>query len=324
MLSTVRHPQPSSPPQIASDGPLCLVLNTASGHGAAGDATAAVEAACRAVGRPLQLFPIDKRHPPPQQARAAVAAAQASGGIVGVAGGDGTINTVAQATLGSGCAFGVLPQGTFNYFARNHGIPTEIEGALRVLLAEAPQPVQVGLINDRVFLVNASLGIYAQLLEDREAFKSRYGRNRLVALGAALRTLASQHRPWDLRLNWGGEVKAMRTASLFVGNNALQFEQVGVAEGEALHGGSLVAVLVKPMNRLARIGLLLRGAASRLDDAETVETLSFRSLEVAPQRGALRRRVKVATDGEVAYMQMPLAFRVAPEPLWLIRPRAAR
>ncbi|APW39254.1 diacylglycerol kinase [Rhodoferax koreense] len=303
-------------------GPLCLVLNAASGHGEAGAAVAEIEQACAAAGRTLQVFAIDKRHPPQQQAGAAVAAAQAGGGIVGVAGGDGTINTVAQATLGSGCAFGVLPQGTFNYFARNHGIPTEMEGALRVLLSQPPQPVQVGLVNDRVFLVNASLGVYAQLLEDREAFKSRYGRNRFVAFGAALRTLFGQHRPWDLRLAWGGEVHSLRTASLFVGNNALQFEQVGVAEGEALEGGSLVAVLVRPMHRLARLGLLLRGAASRLDDAEKVQTLSFRSLDVAPSRGALRRRVKVATDGEVGFMQMPLRFRVAPEPLWLIRPPA--
>ena len=315
-------PPPTSPPS-GSSGPVCLVVNARSGKGGAGQARDAVQQACNAAGRGLQVFAIDERHPADAQARAAVAAAQASTGVVAVAGGDGTINTAAQATLGSGCAFGVLPQGTFNYFARNHGIPTTLEGALEVLMTAAPQPVQVGLVNERVFLVNASLGIYAQLLEDREAFKSRYGRNRLVALGAALSTLVSQHRPWNLDLQWGGERHALRTASLFVGNNALQFEQVGVAEGEALGGGELVAVAVRPMGRLARVGLLLRGAMSRLDDAEAVETMSFRALTVAPVAGALRRRVKVAADGEVSWMQMPLRFRVAPEPLWLIKPAAA-
>ncbi|MDB5850804.1 MAG: diacylglycerol kinase, partial [Rhodoferax sp.] len=241
------------------------------------------------------------------------------------AGGDGTINTVAAATLGSGCALGVLPQGTFNYFARNHHIPTADNGALDMLMGRVPQavrPVQVGLVNDRVFLVNASLGLYAQLLEDRETYKTRYGRNRLVALGAAVLTLVRRHRPWNLRLAWRGETQSLRTASLFVGNNALQFEQVGVAEGEALETGALAAVLVRPMGRLARLGLLLQGAASRLDAAEQVETLSFRSLHVAPVQGG-RRRVKVAADGEVDWMQMPLHFRVAPEPLWLIK-RAAQ
>ena len=313
-------------PRIAADAPLFLVLNTGSGTGAANDALAALRHACAHAGRGLSTFPIDRRHRPETQARAAVAAARAAGGIVVVAGGDGTINTVAEATLGSGCAFGVLPQGTFNYFARNHGIPTDTAGAVAALLrnpAEDLCAVQVGQVNQRVFLVNASLGLYARLLEDREVYKARFGRNRLVALAAALRTLVQQHRPWNLRLAWRGEMLVRRTASLFVGNNALQFEQVGVAEGEALQAGELAAVLVEPMGRLARLGLLLRGAASRLDAAEKVETLSFRSLHVEPAAGARSRRVKVAADGEVRWMQMPLHFRVAAEPLWLIKPPAS-
>jgi len=35
------------------------------------------------------------------------------------------------------------------------------------------------------------------------------------------------------------------------------------------------------------------------------------------------RRVKVATDGEIAWAEMPLLFRVSPEPLWLVRPDVA-
>ena len=49
--------------------------------------------------------------------------------------------------------------------------------------------MQVGLLNDRPFLVNASLGLYPQLLEDREAFKQKFGRSRLVALWSGLVTL---------------------------------------------------------------------------------------------------------------------------------------
>jgi diacylglycerol kinase family enzyme len=54
----------------------------------------------------------------------------------------------------------VLPQGTFNYFSRTHGIPLDTTDATRALLAGMIRPVQVGLLNDRVFLVNASLGLY--------------------------------------------------------------------------------------------------------------------------------------------------------------------
>ena len=307
-------------PVLAPDAPIFLVLNAKSGKGEAMNAREIIERGCTAAGRTLHTFPIDKRHRPQQQARAAVAAAQAAGGIVAVAGGDGTINATAQAVLGSGCAFGVLPQGTFNYFGRNHGIPTDVEGALEVLLHAQPQAVQVGLVNERVFLVNASMGLYAALLEDRETYKSQYGRNRLVALAAALLTLVRGHRPWTLRLSWKDEVQELRTTSLFVGNNALQFEDIGVTDGEAVEHGALAGVLVRPRGVLSQLGLVLNGFLRKLDRDDDVQTLSFRSLTVEPTRGSRRRSVKVAADGEIERMEMPLQFRVAPEPLWLIKP----
>lgn len=55
---------------------------------------------------------------------------------------------------------GVVQQGTFNYFARTHGIPVDLADAVRHLLRAVPSPVQVAGINQRVFLVNASLGLY--------------------------------------------------------------------------------------------------------------------------------------------------------------------
>lgn len=81
----------------------------------------------------------------------AVSRARQANGIVVAAGGDGAINAVAQATLGSGCAFGVLSQGIFNYFSRTHGIPADTVQGMQVLLREPAQPVQAGLVNNRGF-----------------------------------------------------------------------------------------------------------------------------------------------------------------------------
>ncbi len=122
---------PSHTPDLAPDATLFIVLNAGSAkhapapvqrRGRAGlrrDGAATTTSSCVEAPGQLQAF-----------AREAVERARANGGIV-VAGGDGTINAVAQATLGSGCVFGVLPQGTFNYFSRTHGIPAENEAALR-------------------------------------------------------------------------------------------------------------------------------------------------------------------------------------------------
>jgi diacylglycerol kinase family enzyme len=187
-------------------------------------------------------------------------------------------------------------------------------------------PVQVGTVNGHVFLVNASLGLYPVLLEDRETFKSRFGRSRWIALGAACMTLLRGHRQLRLRIDQGGEVREVRTPTLFVGNNRLQLEQVGLQLGEgagaqpprALDAGSIAAVMLKPISTWAMAGLMLRGALGTLGDADTVESFAFSHMVVKPRL----RKIKVAFDGEVTRMRTPLEFRVAPQPLYLLKPTA--
>ena len=305
---------------VPADAPFVIVLNVGSGRGDSDAARAEIERVLSEAGRRWRLHTVE--HPErlrPTAARA-VAEAREQGGVVVAAGGDGTINAVAQAALGSGCPFGVLPQGTFNYFSRSHGIPSDTVEATRLLLNARPSPVQVGLVNDRVFLVNASLGLYPQLLEDREAWKQQFGRSRLVALGAGLATLLRWHRQLRLRLELPGGVRSIRTPTLFVGNNRLQLEQIGIEQARALEDGRLAAITLRPVGTLAMLALLVRGALGRLGEADQVISQGFTRMSVQPALPYGRPRAKVATDGEVLWMRAPLVFRVAPEPLWLLKP----
>lgn len=308
-------------PALAPDPPLFIVFNPGSGRGDAEEVRTTVEAACRDHGRACHWFLVGGQARPPALAAQAVAAARAAGGIVVAAGGDGTLNAVANVALPAGCAFGVLPQGTFNYFGRDHGIPTDTAEAIAALLAGRPRAEQAGLVNDRLFLVNASLGLYARALADREAAKARFGRSRVVAAFAALGTLLRGFRPWPLHLVGSGHDHLLRTPTLFVGNNALQFEQVGVAEGETVEQGSgLTAIAPLAVSRLGMLRLMARAAFGRLDDDPGVQTFSFTELRAEGVGRRWPRRVRVAVDGEVTRMAMPLVFRVAPQPLWLVAP----
>lgn len=300
--------------------PVFVVFNIGSGHGDSAAVRAVIEAACADAGRELHLSVVDDPKRITEIADDAVARARQADGIVVAAGGDGTINAVAQATLGSGCAFGVVPQGTFNYFSRTHAIPADPQDAMRVVLNGQAQSVQVGLVNDRVFLVNASLGLYPKLLEDREAWKARFGRSRLVAFAAGLTTLLSGQRSLRLRFESQGQARDVRTPTLFVGNNALQLEQLGLPEARVIEAGELAAVALMPVGRLSMLWLLLRGAFGQLGDADKVVNFSFRHLTVNQAKTGRARRIKVATDGEIAWLPLPLEFRVSPEPLLLMRP----
>jgi diacylglycerol kinase family enzyme len=306
---------------IDSSAPFFIVFNAGSGHDDASVTRTTIETVL--AGREHHVMLVEDTSRLPHVSAQAVARAQAENGVVVAAGGDGTINAVAQAVLGSGCPFGVLPQGTFNYFSRSHGIPSDTAEALRVLLNSRAYPVQVGLVNDRVFLVNASLGLYPKLLEEREAYKQSYGRNRLVAWWAGIMTLLHEHRPMRIHVEHGDQPYELRTLMVFVSNNRLQLERIGFPEAKAVEQGLLVGTVLKPVATLTLLQLMLRGALGQLSDAEHVVSFLFRQITVVPALLYGRSRIKVAMDGEVTLLKAPLRFRVAPEALYLLKPEVA-
>jgi len=295
-----------------------IIVNARSGRRDAEGKCAVIREVLDAAGSRYQLHVVKDARKLRDTAERVVQDARRDGGAVVIAGGDGSINTVAQAVLGSGCVFGVLPQGTFNYFGRTHGIPEDLAEATRALLISEVNPVQVGLLNNRLFLVNASLGLYPKLLEDREYYKRQLGRHRLVALWSALVTLWRSHRILRVRIEGEGAGRDIVTQTVFVGNNALQLEQVGIPLAQHLENGRLAVVTLKPVGPMAMIGLMLRGAFGKLDEADSVVSFAARELTVKP-KFVLSAWTKVATDGEIFWLRAPLKFKVASEPLLLLK-----
>ena len=302
--------------------PCFLVQNAGSGRREPALAREALERELAAAGRRLRCWEVSDGTALERAAREAVDAACAEAGVVIVAGGDGTINSVVAVALGRGCLVGVLPQGTFNFFARTHGIPAETDAAIRIAMGSVVRPVSIGQVNDRIFLVNASLGLYPQLIEDREGYYARQaGRRRLVALWAGLGTLLREHRQLRLRLEKDGRLlRDIRTPTVFVGNNRLQLEEIGIPEAGDVESGRLAVITLRPVGTLQMLGLLVQGALGRLGDADNVISFSAEELTVRPARRYGMARAKVAIDGEVGWMATPLHFRVAPERLPLLVP----
>ena len=305
--------------ETARHGPLFIVFNGGSGHLDADEEKQTISRVLQDGGREFEFLQCEGSESIDALARRAVGLAKSRNGVVVAAGGDGTINAVANAVLGSGCPFGVIPQGTFNYFGREHAISQDSSRAAQVLLRGRLAPVQAGKINGRLFLINASVGLYPKLLEDREAWKQQFGRSRFVAFLSGMATLLKARGQLDLRIESAGQATSLRTPTLFVGNNRLQLAQAGIdaQQANAVGHGQLAAVAVRPIGTLALFGLLLRGVLGRIGEAENIRSFSFRRLTVTPRR---MKRIKVATDGEIVWMQTPLVFEVAPEPLLLLVP----
>lgn len=306
--------------------PLHFVINAASGSQDVETKCEVIKATLAAYGRQGELQvcrPADLQ----RVATAAAAAAKARNAAVVAVGGDGSLSTIAQAAHAAGCAMGVIPYGTFNYFARTHHIPTDPAAAMQLLMTAQPGPVQVASINDRLFLVNASLGIYPELLQDRELFKARFGRSRWVALVAGFITLLRAQRRLHLRIEMGATARDVQTLTLFVGNNPLQLAQLGAEPADTLPGtpghGSMAALMLMPIGTLAMVKLMLQGAMGRLGEAAGVESFEFHHMVVRPRLAPGRKEVMVAFDGEVARLRTPIHIRVVEKPLYLLQAPAA-
>ena len=306
-------------PQLRGDETFYIVLNTGSGKHQGSEVQDCIRKVLNAAGRQFELIEVKGGANLAVAAKQAVELARANKGVVVAAGGDGTLNAVSNAVLGTGLPFGILPQGTFNYFGRTYGISQNTETATQNLLDSVIEPVQVGMLNGKVFLVNASLGLYPTLLEDREAYKQRYGRSRWVALWSALVTLFRAHRQLSVQLDFEGSTRSLQTQTIVIGNNALQLEHIGVDQQVELQRDHLVAMTAKPLSTLALYGLVARGLISRMGEADNLISFGFSKMTV--RLGPTQRRIKVAMDGEIFRLRAPLEFHVPKDYLPLLVPR---
>jgi diacylglycerol kinase family enzyme len=298
-----------------------IAVNGASGRDEDHDLPSRIRRAFGERGHRVRIHELDRDGDIGSACKVAAEDAKQHGAILVACGGDGTINAVARRALEVDVPLGLLPQGTFNYFGRVHGIPSDLAKAIDILVREPTRPAQVGLVNGRPFLVNASLGLYPEVLEDREGWKRRLGRHRAVAIISALYTLMRDHRLWSIALDDGSGDRWLRTPTLVVGNNPLQFARLGVDGSGRIGRDALAAVTLRAIGKLGLFGLILRGALGRLGQAEDVSIRLVRSLSVS--LGRRGRRIKVALDGEITQMRTPLEFSIAKRPLRLRAPHPA-
>jgi diacylglycerol kinase family enzyme len=308
------HPHPDSAQQS-----LIVVMNARSGKRDTSRAKL-ITGILEDARREHQMVMVTQSKRLVESAEAAARIAARTGGSVVAAGGDGTINCVVQAALAHGCPMGLIPLGTFNFVARTHGIPLDPAEATQALLSATARPIQVGMVNDRAFMVNASIGLYRRLLEERESFKMRFGRRRIVGYLSAIATLLSPHPVMHVRVDGAETAGLIETLTLFVGNNAMQLAQVGIEEAALIGHGRLLGLTLRPLGRFAALGLLLRSALGRLGDSDHVNSFVFRAITLDLRTATRRRRVKVAVDGEVIELSLPLTFSPAPDPLLLLVP----
>jgi diacylglycerol kinase family enzyme len=289
-----------------------VIINERAGTATKPDAGPEIQSVFEKHGARARLERV--RDPGDLAARARQAASR--GDVLVAAGGDGTVSAVAGVAVAAGATLGVLPMGTLNHFAKDVGLPLDLEGAVKVIVAGHVRTLDAGDVNERIFVNNSSVGLYPQMVWHREA-EQRRGRRKWTAFGIAVVNTWRDYRMIAASLNVNDSMTVVRTPFIFIGNNVYTAEGFRLGGRSRLDEGKLSIFAAPECGRFEILGLPLRAISGRLRTNGT-PFVGFQTEKVTVD--VMHRRVSVAVDGEVVTMTPPLVYRVRPRSLNVLVP----
>jgi diacylglycerol kinase family enzyme len=223
---------------------------------------------------------------------------------------------VAEVAVERDLPFACVPFGTRNHFARDLGLDPDDPLAALAAFGGEERRVDVGLVNDRVFLNNVSLGIYASFVHD----PSRKTRNRLVAgLRLIPAALGRGRRPLALSFETDDRREERLALVALVASNDYGGDALGeLGSRERLDEGLLHLYVVEAVGRWTLLALLAAAAARGSAEAKGLVEWASPRLTVESHRA----RLHAAVDGEAVLLEPPLELEIRPRALRALVPRA--
>lgn len=242
--------------------------------------------------------------------------------VVAVGGGDGSVNAVASTLLADPhcqSALGVLPLGTLNHFAKDLNIPLALDDAIANIATGRRLKVDSGEVNGAPFINNSSLGLYPDIVREREKQQARLGRGKWLAFAWAAMGALRRYPFLHVRLSIDGREHWRRTPFVFIGNNEYLMSGLDIGKRTTLTAGQLSLYVCHRTGRWGLLRLALHALFGRLHEAHDFDVLTATEIHIETRK----KRMRVATDGEVNLMHTPLLYRIRPASLTVIVPQRA-
>lgn len=223
------------------------------------------------------------------------------------AGGDGTIHHAAQALVQTDAVLAVLPVGTFNHLARDIGIPLDWDAALDVALGNSIHEIDVGVVNGRYFLNNMILGIYPDVVREREKLRQHHSKWR--AYLKATRLAFKRFRHVSVTIESAERMELVKTHVFAVSVNRYDLNTLGVvAPKTSFTDGRLSVYWLPYTTKLRFIRTLARYLRGSMRHGDELRTLSTLAVKVQSSKSHVRSGI----DGELVELQMPLRVSIVP------------
>jgi diacylglycerol kinase family enzyme len=294
--------------RAASGRRFVLLMNPHSGGGKVVRFDLVAEARRRGI-EPVVLGPGD-------DLAALAREAAGSAEVIGMAGGDGSQALVAQVALEQGLAYVCVPAGTRNHLALDLGLDRgAVVAALDAFASDVERRIDVGYVNERIFVNNVSLGVYAELVQSQA-----YRGAKLETFARLLPDLLGPHAtPFDLRFE-DPERGERRSAQLvLVSNNPYRLDRLaGVGSRPRLDGGRLGVVTVEVGTTVGAAELALLEGLGQVRRFSGWHEWTAERFEIESSAS-----VAAGVDGEAVLLEPPLQFRIAPAALRVRLPTQA-
>lgn len=288
---------------------LAVVINAASGmaqrHG-----PEQLKDLVGSVAREARGETVDVSVVPPQELLPVLRRAAEDHDEVWVGGGDGTLRTAADLMVKRQGTLGVLPLGTMNLLARDLNIPLEIENAVRTLGGAEVAPIDVGRINDGIFLNKSALGLYPEMIVDRERRRRLFGITKWPAMMKAAWRAVRRHRMMEIAIEHHGQRREIVSPALVVAVGAYEFRTGKLFTRSDLQSGELTLYVSHEKTALGSAGQLAKLFLGTLESDPELETIRADSIVID-----FERPKPVANDGEVEMLSGPIRYGVGRQAL---------
>lgn len=232
-------------------------------------------------------------------------------------GGDGTLSSIAGVLAGTEIPLGILPLGTLNHFAKDLGIPLDIESAVETLASGRISQVDVGDVNGCLFLNNSGLGLYPVIVHLRE-LKQSHGLSKWPAAFWATAKALSQYERLSIRVLVDGKELRRRTPVVFVGNNEYSPELLSPMRNR-LDDGQISVYIPHAHSRLGLIWFSIRALFVKPRPNEDFDAFLTRECWIESRH----HKLKISLDGEVTALRPPLHYQTRPLSLRVMVPGQA-
>jgi diacylglycerol kinase family enzyme len=235
-----------------------------------------------------------------------------------VGGGDGTVSSAVRVFAGGETPLAILPLGTMNLFARALGTPLALEEAVGALANGPERLIDVGIVNDAVFVHHVTLGLHPLMIfnRERQRYSSRLGK-KLASLKVWWKLIrrAPRMRLW---ITLDGERSFVRTASVIAANNPF-LERGGVPHSDVPDLGKLALYVANTRDWAEILAMTTEAGLGKWASNSRLDFREGRKIIIETERP----RMPVSIDGELVSLRTPISMQIRRQALKVIMPVAA-